>query len=325
MPFASFDPGRLRIQPLSERDNLNTLADILELDTPFEPSADPKYVAIARDMLAAKKRGAAVILSMGAHVVKSGLSRFVIDLMERGYVTHVATNGAGPIHDSEFARIGATSESVPIYIRTGQFGMWRETAELNEAVAAGSRRGLGFGEAVGEWIEREQFPHRDVSIFAAGHRLRVPLTVHVGIGYDIIHQHPNFDAAATGTASYRDFLIFAQSVSRLEGGVFLNFGTAVMGPEVYLKSLSMARNVARQEGRDLCHFTTAVFDLISLGEDTSTEPPKTDPRYYYRPWKTILVRTVADGGKSYYIQGDHRETIRTLWLRLLENDPRAAR
>jgi hypothetical protein len=131
----------------------------------------------------------------------------------------------------------------------------------------------------------------------------------VGVGYDILHEHPNCDGGALGATSYQDFLIFAQSVTTLEAGVLLNFGTAVMGPEVYLKALSMARNVAHQEGRSIRQFTTAVFDLIPLEGDTRQQAPKSDPRYYYRPWKTILVRTVADGGESFYVEGDHRRTI----------------
>jgi hypothetical protein len=319
-----FDPNKLKIEPLSARENLHRLEDMLRLEDPFEQLADPAFDAIADDILAAKNRGASVIMTIGAHVVKYGLSRFVIDLMRRGYVTHVATNGAGPIHDFELALQGATSESVPNYIRTGRFGMWSDTAELNQAAVMGQEQGIGLGEAIGQMIERRELPNRDVSIFAMGHRLHVPVTVHVGIGYDILHQHPNFDAAATGACSYRDFLIFANSVANLEGGVFLCFGSAVMGPEVYLKTLSMARNVARQEGRSISDFTTAVFDLLPLGDDFSAEPPKSDPRYYYRPWKTILVRTVADGGRSHYVCGDHRDTIRTLWKRLLEHDGRAA-
>jgi hypothetical protein len=137
----------------------------------------------------------------------------------------------------------------------------------------------------------------------------VPVTVHVGVGHDIIHEHPNCDGAALGQTSYQDFLIFAETVTKLEGGVLLNFGSAVMGPEVYLKALSMARNVAHQEGRVIKHFTTAVFDLIPIEGDTRRQAPKTDPRYYYRPWKTILVRTVADGGESFYVPGDHRATV----------------
>jgi hypothetical protein len=141
----------------------------------------------------------------------------------------------------------------------------------------------------------------------------VPVTCHVSIGSDIVHEHPNCDGAALGAASYTDFLIFTAAVSRLEGGAFLNIGSAVTGPEVYLKALSMARNVARQDGREVRHFTTAVFDLVPLPEDArSGTARKSHPGYYYRPWKTILVRTVADGGRSYYFCGDHRLTIRAL-------------
>jgi hypothetical protein len=161
------------------------------------------------------------------------------------------------------------------------------------------------------------FQHSDVSILAAGYRLRVPVTVHIGVGQDIIHEHPNCDGAVLGEASYRDFLIFTQAITQLQSGVMLNFGTAVMGPEVYLKALSMARNVAHQEGRRINRFTTAVFDLVDLGDDLSKEASKSDARYYYRPFKTILVRTVQDGGESFYVKGDHRATLTTLYRQVL--------
>jgi hypothetical protein len=229
--------------------------------------------------------------------------------MERGLVSHIGMNGAGPIHDWELALVGATTESVARYIRTGEFGLWRETGQMNDVIRANAGSGLGLGESLGRAILDGPFPHKDVSVLAAGVRLNVPVTVHVGIGYDILHEHPNCDGAALGAASYTDFLILAETVRQLEGGVLLNFGSAVMGPEVYLKALAMARNVAHQEGKVVRNFMTAVFDLISLDADTRQQAPKTDPRYYYRPWKTILVRTVADGGESFYVQGDHRVTV----------------
>jgi hypothetical protein len=229
--------------------------------------------------------------------------------MERGLVTHIAMNGAGPIHDWELALVGATTESVARYIQSGEFGLWAETGRMNDVIREGARAGLGLGEALGREILGGDFPHRDVSVLAAGVRLGVPVTVHVGIGYDILHEHPNCDGAALGQTSYQDFLAFTQTVTGLEGGVLLNFGSAVMGPEVYLKALAMARNVAHQEGRTIRRFTTGVFDLVPLDGDTRRQAPKTDPRYYYRPWKTILVRTVADGGESFYVQGDHRVTV----------------
>ena len=256
---------------------------------------------------------------MGAHLLKVGLSRFIIDLMERGIITHVAMNGAGPIHDFELALIGGSTESVARYIQAGQFGLWAETGRINEAIVAGAQDGIGLGEAVGRMIEQEQFPHREASVLAAGYRLGIPVTVHVGIGYDIIHEHPNCDGAALGQTSYHDFLIIAHTVSKLQGGVLLNFGTAVMGPEVYLKALAMARNVAHQRGEKINKFTTAVFDLINLGDaDIHTEASKDDPRYYYRPYKTILVRTVQDGGESFYFRGDHRATFPALHRAVLE-------
>jgi hypothetical protein len=159
-------------------------------------------------------------------------------------------------------------------------------------------------------------PHRDVSIFAAAYRLGVPATLHVGIGLDIAHELPNCNGCALGAASYNDFLVFTQSLTKLEGGVFLNFGSAVMGPEVYLKALSMVRNVARRRGEQIAHFTTAVFDLLDLPTDFSHTPSKAEPGYYYRPWKTILVRTVADGGESFYIRGDHKQTVSGLYRAL---------
>jgi hypothetical protein len=309
MPFPQFDRSRIDLKPLGERVHDMTLADVLPLDANVPPFENRDLPVIADRIVAARRAGHPVILLMGAHVIKSGLSRFVIEWMRRGVVTHVAMNGAGPIHDWELALVGATTESVARYISEGQFGLWRETGGINDAVQAGVEREMGYGEAVGRVIEEEGFPHREVSIFAAGFRLKLPVTVHVGIGYDITHEQPNCDGAVIGEASYRDFLIFANSISQLEGGVLLNFGSAVMGPEVYLKALAMARNVARQEARRICNFTTAVFDIVELGEDVHHEAPKSEARYYYRPFKTILVRTVADGGESYYVRGPHRVTM----------------
>ena len=188
------------------------------------------------------------------------------------------------------------------------------------AAAIGGVKSLveGLGEAVGRMIEEEQLPFHHLSIAAAGWRMGVPITSHVGIGSDIIHAHANCDGAALGASSYTDFLIFAASVAQLEGGVFLNVGSAVTGPEVYLKALSMARNVARKRGERVCNFTTAVFDLVQLPANFRQGPPSKDhPQYYYRPWKTILVRTVADGGRSYFFSGDLGSTLPTLWQKVL--------
>jgi hypothetical protein len=309
MPYPIFDRSRLRIQPLAQRQHDLDLGAVLPLDAPLPAFEHPSLPTLGRRLVEAREKGAARILLMGAHVNRAGVQRHLIDLMERGHLTHIAMNGAGPIHDWEFSLIGATTESVARYVRSGEFGLWQETGRMNDAIVAGARAGLGLGEALGRAILDGPFPHKEISVLAAAARLGVPVTVHVGVGYDIIHEHPNCDGAALGQASYRDFLVMAESVTKLEGGVLLSFGSAVMGPEVYLKALAMARNVAHQEGRVIRHFTTGVFDLIPLEGDTRQQAPKSDPRYYYRPWKTILVRTVADGGESFYVQGDHRVTV----------------
>jgi hypothetical protein len=311
--YEQFDRSRLKIKPLAERTHDLHLDRWLALSDATPPFEHPDLGNVAARLTGARERGTARILLMGAHVLRAGVNRHLIDLMERGYIDHIAMNGAGAIHDYELARIGATTESVDRYIRTGEFGLWQETGELNEWIREAASEGLGLGENVGRRIEQSDYPHRRLSVFAAAWRLGVPVTVHAGIGYDIIHEHPNCDGAAVGAASYRDFLIFARTVERLEGGVLLNFGSAIMGPEVYLKALAMARNVAIQEGRAIRNFTTAVFDLVPIYGDHRKELAKTDPGYYFRPQKTILVRTVADGGESFYFAGEHRATLPALW------------
>jgi hypothetical protein len=315
--YEIFDRSRLLIQPLANRIHDLSLDWWLGLDDETPPFSHPDLPELARRIIKARQTGASRILMMGAHVIKAGMNRFVIDLLERGFLTHVATNGAGAIHDYELARIGATTESVARYIRSGEFGLWKETGELNDWIVEAAQLSFGLGENIGRRINDSGFPHHELSILAAAYRLSIPATVHVGIGYDIIHEHPNCDGGALGEASYRDFLIFARTVERLEGGVLLCFGSAVMGPEVYLKALSMTRNVLRQQGQNIRNFATAVFDVVPIQGDPHRELPKTDPGYYFRPHKTILVRTVADGGASFYFQGDHRATLPALRRALL--------
>lgn len=317
MPFPMFDRSKLNLLPLSER--------IHDLDYSImqEAVADNGYHHPTIDLLAeriraAKTQDANVTMMLGGHVIRAGVAPSMIAMMEAGYITHFAMNGAAAIHDFELALIGATTESVAKYISEGQFGLWQEDGLYNHAINEGVRDGLGFGEALGRFIETHQFPYRHTSLLAAGYRQQVPVTVHVGIGCDIVHEQPNADGAAIGEATYRDFLIYTKCMEKLEHGVFMDFGSAVIGPEVYLKALSMVRNVAHQEGRQIAHFTTAVFDLLDLeGKDVQETPPKSDPRYYFRPWKTIMSRTVSDGGESYYVQGVHRNTVPALAWSLL--------
>jgi hypothetical protein len=315
--YETFDRSRLLIKPLGDRVHDLKIDFWLEPEGPAPEFSHPDLTAIAARLKAARESGAARIFMMGAHVFKAGANRILIDLMKRGTIDHVAMNGAGAIHDYELARIGATTESVARYIRSGEFGLWRETGELNEWIREAAALGLGLGENVGRRLVVSGWPHLDTSVLAAAYEMGIPVTVHPGIGYDIIHEHPNCDGAALGTAGYRDFLIFTKTMERLEGGVMLNFGSAIMGPEVYLKALSMVRNVAMQEGRSIRNFTTAVFDLVPIRGDIHRELDKTDPGYYFRPHKTILVRTVADGGESFYICGDHRATLPALRREIL--------
>ncbi|MGH9719368.1 MAG: hypothetical protein ACRD8O_04095 [Bryobacteraceae bacterium] len=316
--YPKFDRSRLVVKPLAERVHDLHLDHWLALDDPPPPFEHPQLAAVAARLEAARRSGVARILMMGAHVLRAGVNRHLIDLMERGWISHIAMNGAGAIHDYELARIGATTESVARYIQSGEFGLWQETGELNQWITEAALNGCGLGEYIGLKIAGGSYPHKNLSVLGAAYGLSVPATIHVGIGYDILHEHPNCDGAALGFTSYHDFLIFAHAVEQLEGGVMLSFGSAIMGPEVYLKALAMARNVAHQEARQIRNFTTAVFDLAPIQGDIHRELPKTDPGYYFRPHKTILVRTVAEGGASFYFCGGHRATLPALRRELLK-------
>lgn len=306
-----FDRAKLKLKSLRER--------IHDIDIRImKPLQDVEFYhtflkEVAKKVVLARQNKRKIILMMGGHVIRSGVQNYIIDLIKRGYISCIAMNGAGMIHDYEFALIGATTESVARYIKEGQFGLWKETGMINDIINDGYKDGLGMGEAVGRAIHDGDFPYKDVSLMAACYRQKIPVTVHVGIGYDIIHEHPNCNGAATGEASYRDFLYFTKIVESLEDGVVMNFGSAVTAPEVFLKALSMARNVAYQSDKAIGRFTTLVCDLHDIPGDFEREPHKDDGAYYFRPWKTMLVRTVADGGKSFYIKGRHEETIPALW------------
>jgi hypothetical protein len=247
----------------------------------------------------AHKNKKMVIFMMGAHVIKCGLSPLIVDLMRKGAVKAAALNGAGIIHDTEIAMIGRTSEDVGEGIIDGSFGMAKETASfINEAINSGFKKGLGIGEAVGGRIQKGKLPHRALSILATGHELDIPVTAHVAIGTDIIHQHPSANGEAIGEGSLLDFRNFIYSVSRLEGGVVINFGSAVVLPEVFLKAVTVARNL----GFRLDRFTSANFDMINQ----------------YRPNQNVLSRPTAKGGEAYNIIGHHEIMIPLLYQALIE-------
>lgn len=313
-----FDRNQLKLKPLSERQHDLDLSIIQPLDK-SKKTIDAKWRQISSRTIKAKNTGAAVILMLGGHVIRSGVQNYLIDLMERGYISCLAVNGAVLIHDFELSLIGKTTESVAKYIKEGQFGLWQETGRINDVINDAYKKDnkIGLGESIGQAIHEGAFPNKKTSIFAAAYRLNIPITVHVGIGYDIIHEHPNCDGAATGALSYNDFLSFAAVIQNLENGVVMSFGSAVMAPEVFLKALSMARNVDFQKGHSISHFTTVVCDLLDL-PNHEQEPTKDDHKYYFRPWKTMLIRTTSDGGQSYYIQGRHADTIPMLWTAINE-------
>lgn len=241
-----------------------------------------------------------VIVMMGAHVIKCGLSPLIIDLMKRGVIKAVALNGAGVIHDTEIAMIGRTSEDVGEGILDGTFGMAQETALfINEAINRGLNDGIGIGEAVGSRIVKDKLPHKNLSILATGHELGVPVTSHVAIGTDIIHQHPSANGEAIGEGSLLDFKAFIYSISNLENGVAINFGSAVILPEVFLKAVTVARNL----GFKLDDFTTANFDMINQ----------------YRPYQNILSRPTSKGGRGYNIIGHHEIMIPLLYNAVIEH------
>jgi len=318
--YQLFDREQIQLADVDRRGHDMVATALDSLDAQRDRYENPEFKELVQLIVTARRNNRPVIVMIGGHPIKLGLSRYLIDLIERGLITHVATNGAGIIHDFELASLGGTSENVPKWIRVGQFGLWKESGRLNDIISDAARRGEGLGEAVGRTIEEESFTHHDISIAAAGWRCGVPVTCHVSVGSDIIHAHANCDGAALGASSMTDFLIFTQAIAQLEGGVFLNIGSEVTGPEVYLKALSMVRNVARQKDERICDFTTAVFDLISLPPGYREGPPsKEHAQYYYRPWKTILVRTLADGGFFFFFSGDHRETIPTLWNDLVRS------
>lgn len=262
----------------------------------------------------AKEEGRTVTCFIGAHVIKCGLSRYLIWLMENGYITHLASNGAGSIHDFELAYLGGTSEDVPTAIEDGSFGMWEETGRwMNEAIREGAAKGYGYGQSLADYADRNKskFPYLEDCVFYRAYEMGVPVTYHITIGTDIIHQHPHADFGALGQTSGVDFGYFCRSVSQLDGGVHMNIGSAVTGAEVFLKALSIARN----QGYPVFRITTANFDILPLG-DYKKDVGKDTYDYYYRPRKNVINRPTSQGGTGLYLCGNHLQTIPSLYARL---------
>jgi hypothetical protein len=248
------------------------------------------FPELVNRLVAVRQADRPLVVGMGAHVIKVGLNPVLIDLMERSVITGLALNGAGIVHDTEIAMAGRTSEEVEQVLGTGAFGAARETGEVvNGAICRGAEKGIGIGQAVGEFLLEQEFPHNDMSLLASARRLGVPVTVHVAMGTDIVHIHPTADGAAIGKAGHHDFRLFCAMVADLEGGAYLNLGSAVLLPEVFLKAITVARNL----GHTVDHFVTANFDFIRQ----------------YRSTTNVVNRPTASGGKGYNITGHHEIMI----------------
>jgi hypothetical protein len=255
--------------------------------------------AVAEAIVAAHRNQRPVILGMGAHPVKVGLSPVIIDLMRKGIINAFASNGASIIHDFEIAFMGRTSEDVDKELCAGTFGMGQETGQLiNRAIIAGVGEGKGIGRSIGEFLNSSDFPNKESSIFSETCRLDIPATVHVAVGSDIIHMHPEADGAAIGEGSLRDFRLLAAVIADLEGGVYVNLGSAVILPEVFLKALNVARNL----GHKVEDFTTVNMDFIQ----------------HYRPAQNVLKRPTMNKGQSFAITGHHEIMFPLLAAMIIE-------
>ena len=314
MPFSyeEFDLSGVTTYPLKSRASKTRVEDFARpaapggsvgalVDSLPGMLAAVDFKAVVRAIGDAKRADAGVVWGIGAHVIKTGLGPVLIDLMERGFVSAIATNGASIIHDFEVALAGATSEDVDEALGPGRFGMADETGRLlNGAINDGVRAGLGIGQAVTAFLAAKQPQYAKQSVLAAAARLNIPVTVHVAIGTDIIHMHPAASGAALGEGSLRDFRYFVSSVARLERGVYLNCGSAVVLPEVFLKAVALARN----RGLALAELTTVNLDFIRS----------------YRPQTNVVARPTAGTGRGYSLVGHHELMIPLLAAALVERD-----
>jgi hypothetical protein len=312
LPYDEFDLSSVKTYPLHSRQSKVSEA---QFATPYKkgqgiaglvaslPSllAGQDFKDVVSAIMMARRDRRGIIWGLGAHVLKTGLSPVIVDLMERGFVSAIATNGAGIIHDFEIALAGTTSEDVDAALGPGRFGMAQETGTgINRAINEGVAGGLGLGQAVGKYLGSLTAPFAHASIAATAARLDIPLTVHVALGTDITHMHPHASGAAIGEASLRDFRYFVSNVAKLERGVYLNCGSAVVLPEVFLKAVAIARN----DGRSLDGLTTVNIDFLRQ----------------YRPLTNVVSRPTAGIGKGYALTGHHEVLIPLLAAALVEQE-----
>jgi hypothetical protein len=308
---------KVKTNSVYTRKNLVTIGNMARPGKDQAPAWNfPKEFEILVDrIIQARLAGKPVIWSMGAHVIKNGLSRYIIEMVRAGILTHVVGNGASSIHDFELAFLGETSEDVATAIEDGSFGMWEETGRyMNEAIQLGESKGLGYGESLSEYVQAhlDKFPYVNDCVFAQTKKAGVPYTCHISIGTDIIHQHPTVDFAALGSASGRDFYTFCDSFSQLgNGGVFLNFGSAISGPELFLKAWTICKN----SGFPMEGITAANFDITSLKMNETYD--RANALHYYRPRRNMIERFSKCGGEGHHFQGLHQQTIPNLYQLLV--------
>jgi hypothetical protein len=361
MPYEQFDRHQIVFKPLKERKDRTFIEQDhvapTEKPEPFPEVSQRVIDETIRRLVKAREEGKSRMLTFGAHTIKNGLSPVIIRLIEEGWITHLATNGAGIIHDWEFAFQGSSSEHVAENVTRGQFGVWQETGfYLNLALVVGAYHGMGYGEAVGAFVENEGLeipteaalketvvsnltdspsqsaagadlldvvrtfqlepgwmsvphPYKRFGLQSAAYRLKVPFTGHPMIGHDIIYIHPMNHCAAIGRAAQRDFLRFAQSVSNLDGGIYMSIGSAVMSPMIFEKSLSMSQNLAIQKGQHIDDHFMVIVDLAESHWDWQQgEPPEENPDYYLRYNKSFSRM----GGTMRYLSADNRDFLLTI-------------
>lgn len=363
MPYPKIDYRTIAVQPLSKRTSKFTIEQILidPESPPPDPGATQKEIqTIAEKIRTARKNGKSVMLAYGAHMVKNGLGPTVTRLLEDGWITHLATHGAGTIHDWEYAFQGRSEEDVQANVAQGSFGTWEETGRnIHLAVLIGALEGRGYGESLGKFICEDgctipskntlttqlkkwatnpsdnpnlpacaellqtltrfqipsghlhvHHPNKTISLTANAYRLGIPLTVHPGIGYDIIYNHPLANGAALGRGADIDYRTFVEGVCNLDGGVFLSVGSAIMAPQVFEKAMSLANNFQIQKGEPIIHPHIVVNDISDAPWDWSKgEPPKDNPAYYLRYCKSFSRM----GGTMTYLNGDNRMFIHNLY------------
>jgi len=316
--FNIFDNKKMKTYLINSRENRTKLIDVIPLksylDKEYLHEQEKEIEEIANEIKKAKENDKPVIIIIGAHIVKNNLSNILKDLIEKGYITHLAMNCATMIHDFELSFIGETSEHVPNGLREGKFGMAFETGDyINKSLKEGFGKGLGFGESIWKFMLDKKLKYREESIVLTAYKNEVPCTIHATIGTDIIDQHSNFSGEAKGGCSGYDFLIFVESVKKLvDGGVVLNIGSAVTGPEILLKAVSMVSNQGYKPERVI----TADFDLRKFNREDINDEDKEG--YYYRSGKSVVVRIPeAYNGKGYYIEGNQKITIPLLYKKIV--------